>query len=163
MHQIKMKRGIFKYSSFFLLLIFSCSANRSVNVGFDKKFSLDRYEKQIPITATSLQQFQELAKKFDQDIVLSRLITSNNYTIFVGILQNDRIKPSHISVKDSFQALVIKKEQKRDNEYLFKLKNDFVYITLAEAKNSIFIAIFSKDSALINNFFSNDYVQKKLY
>lgn len=163
MLQIKIRRGIFKYSSFFLLLISSCNTNKSVNIGFDKKFSLDKHERQIPITATSLQQFQELANKFDQDIILSRLINSNNYAIFIGILQNDSIKPEHISLKDSFQALVIKKEQKRNNKYLFRLKNESIYTTVAEAKNSIFIAVFSKDSALINNFFSNDYLQKKLY
>ena len=99
MLQIKIRRGIFKYSSFFLLLISSCNTNKSVNIGFDKKFSLDKHERQIPITATSLQQFQELANKFDQDIILSRLINSKNYVIFIGILQNDSIKPERSSLK----------------------------------------------------------------
>ena len=156
------KRGICIYSSFFLLLLTSCGTDSSVNIGFDKKFSLSQNEKQQPITITSLNNFQDLVHNFNHSAALNHLIKSPNYIIFLGVSIDEGSKISDLSLNNSSRSLVIDMNQEADKKYFLKHKDEYGYITFKEAKNLILLAMISKDSSLIRKLYEDDYLQRKL-
>ena len=162
--KISIKRGILSYSSFFLLFLLSCCSNNSyIDVGFKNKLKLENKERIMPITATSLNQFQEYAVKYSHEMAINRFIKGENYTIYIGILTKENIKANTFDLKDSFNNILLLQNLDSSKKYLLKFQDFFYYSTYTEAKNSIFLTVMSKDSTLINKFYVHDFLFKKLH
>lgn len=157
-----LKGGILIYSSFFLLLILSCSTKNEVLIGFDKKVLLARSERQVPITSTFFSSYSELSKCLQPTTALSKVILAPEYKVYIGVVTNDQIvEKKHIVVSNECFSLLYESTYKGRHKYNTCKESLYYMHYMAQDKYPICIIIESKDSSLISKFYKeNEFISR---
>lgn len=156
------KGGILTYSSFFLLLILSCSVKNEIPLGFNKKILLSERERNVPITSTFYNSYIELSNCLQPKTALSKVILAPEYRVYIGVVTiENELKDQHIAISSECFSLLNISKYKGKNKFLAYRKSLYYMHYMVEDKYPLCIIVESKDSSLMSKFYKeNEFISR---
>lgn len=159
----KIQRGIFLYSSFFLVVFYlGCESSSNISITHQKNFKLSAEEKLLPIHKTCKDRYKQISNHIDSNFIISKYIKSKTYDIYIGVSSVENFKLSTDSFHESENLRVLKHF---DNEQSLIVTDNkhFYYLKILADKNPILFVIESTDSSLLFKLQNEKFLDEKIY